>query len=464
MGRMKILSKTEGGLKFECSWLTACLFLMLLFTALNGYVDAIDYEYGATDFWQCTFLGEPVDVHGDMVKVALSLTSTEPSNLWDWPPHYQNFYEHNFYGHLEDIAKGRLTVYDHPPVTLLIFTGFLKGMLATGPVFMVTMIYIAAGMALGLVVWYFVTNWWERVFAFVVLGLGYPFLFALMRANLGSLIVGFTLAFFIYLTCNRRHWIIPSICLGIACSIRPNAVLLAPLLLCFGWRQSIMAGSIFLATTVILTAISYAALIQIYPGYSWQVFLEALDSYRRYYVIGPLGDGNNNSLYGAIKLLCGIFLIPPTPDFLQNMNWVIVIACAGLIAFVSYRHWRGRLPAYYFAFALTCLYVLASTIFATYHLLVLYAFILMAGRKAETAGSFPPWVLFMAVLVLIPKNYFYPFPGLSFEVILNPLILLVALVWILFMKFPAEMEPPVVSIAVEENAETKANRKRRRHH
>lgn len=437
------LTKEREGIKLECSWLTFSLFFTLFFTSFNGFIDSIDYEYGATDFWQCTFLGEPVDRHGDLVKSALSLASTPSFDIWDWSPHYQYFYDYPYYGKLGDVSTGRVTVFGITPLALLILTGTLQAILATGPSFVMVIYYMVAWLWLGFLCWYFIADYRERILAFVVLALGYPFMFMLTRASLGALIVGFALILYIYLACNQRNLIITALCLAIACNIRPNAVLLAPLLLCFGLRKSIGAFAIFFATAGIITASSYAIAVNIYPGYSWHVFFQALENYKNFYIIGGLGDGNNNAAYGAIKTIYNILLLDPSPKLLDTTNKFIFCACAGLIVFALYKFLQGRLPVYYFAFVITSLYILASTVFGTYHLLVLYAFILAAGCKPAKGGPYPPLLLLMSALVIIPKNYIYIFPNLSCEVILNPLILILSLSWILFFKLPAQGKPTV---------------------
>jgi hypothetical protein len=242
----KLFSSSPGEIKLECSWLVFGLVFILFFTSLNGFIDSIDYEYGATDFWQCTFLCDPGDRHADLIKDCISVVSSPPPDLLDWPPHYQEFYINNPYGKVEDVAHGRLTIFGVPPLTLLLAADVAKGILLMGPVFMVGLFYTISLLLLWSACWYFVVNPWERIFAFLVLALGYPFMVMLDRANIGSLVTGFSLIPYIYLCCNRRHLFIAAICLAIACNVRPNAVLLAPLFLCFGLHKSIGASALFL--------------------------------------------------------------------------------------------------------------------------------------------------------------------------------------------------------------------------
>ncbi len=432
--------RPQEGIKLEFTWLTFGLFFILFFTSLNGFVDSIDYEYGATDSWQCTFLGDPNDRHADLIKLSISTVSSPPPNLSEWPSHYLDFYTNNPYGNVGAVSRGRLTAFHSLPLALLVVTGIGNGILLTGPVFTTIVFYAVALTLLWLACWYFVSTSWERIFAFSVLALGYPFMVILSRANVGSLVAGFALIFYIYLCCNRRHLLIAGICLAVACNVRPNAVLLAPLFLCFGLRKSIGGVALFLLMAGAIASVCYAIAVKVYPGYSFSVFLQALDIYQSLYVFGSMGDGNNNSAYGALKVLYEMLLIGTSPRLLTAVNQFILLLGVGFIAFASYRFWRGLLPAYYFAFVITGVYILASTVIATYHMFVLYVFILAAGCKTAESGTFPSILVLMAALILIPKNYIYMFPGVSCEVILNPLILSICLGWILSRKFPVQTE------------------------
>jgi len=452
-----ILARTSEDVSLKCSWLTLSLLFIFICTLFNGFFDTIDVECGYTDFWQCTTLGEPVDLHADLIKSALSLASSQPPSLWDWSSHYQAFYLHSAYGKMEDVATGRVTVFGVPPFTLLLLTGTLQGILATGPVIMVSLYYTTSLILLGALCWCLVADLPTRLLAFVVLAFSYPFMLMLMRGNIGALITGGMLISYIYLACNKRHLVLACVCLAIACNIRPNTVILAPLLLCFGMRRAIWGSAFFLGLAGSIAVISYLSVTHLYPGYSFNIFLKALETYERLYVIGPFGNSNNNSAFGAVKLFCGMCLMNIRVDELRNYNTIILCLSAVMIGYATYRFWRGQLPAYHFAFVLTCLYILASAVFATYHLLVLYVFILAAGSKTVETGPFPVLLLFMATLVIVPKNYFYPFPNLSFEVILNPAILLICVIWVLWLRFPV----PDAGQVIGENSRTTPGRKRR---
>jgi hypothetical protein len=434
------ISATSDGIKLNCGWLTLGLFLIFLLTSFNGFFDSVSYEYGATDYWECTFLGDPSDRHADLIKGPISVAAAPIPNIKAWPPHYQKFYFFNPFGKMEDIPKGHLTLFVLPPLLLLIATALLQAVILVGPVLVAMAFYLGSLIALGLLCLYFIENRWERIFGFGVLALSYPFMSMLARANLGSALVGLLLVVSIYLACTQRSLLVVVICLAVACNIRPNVVLLSPLLLCFGLKRAVGASVSFLVVAGIIAAISYAIAVRLYPGYSLQVFLQALGNYKQLYMVGPGGDSGNNSAYGAIKALCNILDINLSSTSLDIINDMIVCGCILLIALGSYKLCLRRITSYYFAFLLVCLYILASTIFATYHLLVLCFFILTAGSESMREKLFSPWVFLMTILILIPKNYIFLFSNVSIEVILNPIILLVCVSRILFAGVDASTE------------------------
>jgi hypothetical protein len=435
------VSQTPKGVQLRFSWLTACLAFILFFTFFNGFINAVYVEYGPSCFAEATFLGEPADLHADLVKSGLSLATEAPRDLWAWPPHYQDFYLHNPYGKITDVDSGRVTVFGVTPLTLVFLSGTLHSVMTFGPSLVVYGFYFAAWLWLAGLCWYSVVNVRQRLAVFLVLALGYPFLFLLTRANIGAFPASIALLPYVYLCCGRRHLVLAAVCFAIACNIRPNAVLLTPLFLAFGFRRALLGASIWAILLLAIGGISYFAATQLVPGYSWQVMLKALSNYQAMYVVGAGGDGGNNSLYGAIKILFRIALIQVDGGFLLGLNKVILVGCGILIFVAAYQFWRGRLSVFAFAFAVTCLYVLGSTVFSIYHLLIFYPFVLMAGGREEMK-SFPPIILAFTALALIPKNYFFFFPNISCEVVLNPLILTGCVAWILFFKLPGEVPAP----------------------
>ncbi len=402
-----------------------------IFTFFSGFINAVNVENESPNFWECSFLGEPTDRHADLVKSTLALYSGPPLETWDWSPHYRTFYEHNYYGKMEDVPKGRLTPFSLPPLTLLIATGWLQEILWTGPLFVVATHYILACLLMGFLCWALIVDRKEQIFAFISLMLSYPFLIILTTGNYPALFVGVSLILYIYLACNRRHFIWTVVLLAIACNMRPNAILLAPLLLCFGLRKAIMASALLFVIGGAIALVSYEILTVIYPGYSLGIFLKALSIYYQLYVVGMMGDFNNSALYGTIKFLYRSLFLEQDPDVLMIINKSIGCVVVGFITWFSFKFWRGRIPAYHFALALVCLYILGSTVVAPYHLLVLYVFIFMAGSNPSGISTFPLLPVIVAVAVLIPKSYFFFYPAISCEGILNALVLSVGFVWIL---------------------------------
>lgn len=425
------LSATSRGMNFKLSWLSLGLLALAFFTFFNGFLNSVNVEYDAIYVFECTYLGDPTDRHADIIKTSLSLATEPPPGLDYWSPHYQKFYLRNAYGTLADVSRGRITVFGLPPLSLLIENGVLRGLQTIGPEAVVGFYYFGAWLWLGVLCWSFVPNRKECVVAFIVLALSYPFMLALSRGNVFALITAGGLISYIYFCCVRRHLLLAAFCLALACNIRPNALLMAPLLLSFGLRRAALGWAFFFLVSAGIGGVAYFVESAVEPGYSYSVFKEAISTYYRLYVIGPGGDSNNASAYGALKLIYRVISVDPSPDVLAWMNTSITGLICLAIGWASFLFWRGRMTIFYFGFVLTALYAMGTSIFSPYHLVVFFVFTLMAGVVGTGKESYPPALVLVAVALLIPKSYFFIFPNLSCEGLINPLIFAISVGWIL---------------------------------
>lgn len=429
---------TNDKVRLELSWLTLSLLFILFFTMVNGFFNAVEFEYSATNPWQHTFLFYPKegknDLHADLIASGLSFPPYPQLNVSTWPALYARYYFQNDYMGIEGVAQKKITALGLPPITILCMLIVKRGIILMGPVAVIAIFYAITLALFWLTCSYFIKDKWKRLFAFTVLTLSYPGLAILSRGNVGALPTGLLLIFYIYLACTQQRPLLAALCLAIACDFRPNALFLAPLLLCFGFRKSLFPAAVCLGVAALVSVTCHVIDVALYPGYSFQVSQQALTNYSRLYVFGPLGDAYNNSLFGAVKALYNLGVDRPNPAFLLLVNLLVLFGCGVLILYSSLLFFTKKLSSYPFAFVLVALYVLGTSIFGSYHLIIFFAFILATGRESSLRASPAPLLLFLSALMLIPKNYFFFTENVSYEVVLNPLILFLSVSWVLCMS------------------------------
>jgi hypothetical protein len=411
---------------------------------------------------QGTFLGDPQDIHADLIEFALSCPPFTKIDVSSWSSTYQEYANHNNY-HSFDLSHtppvdlsspsalhaGWLGLRKHQPVAVLTELHATPLMLAIGlatkrlilfwgPDSTVLLHYALALLSLGATCLVILRDEGSRLLAFVTLSLSFPFLLILDRGNQGALITGISLIFFVYLACTSERYILAALLLALACNIRPNALLLAPLLFCFGPRR-------FTGSFVVLTGAGGACLLLaykfdqfLYPGYHWAVFTQALHTYFRVYVLGAAGNADNNSAFGAFK---AIYLFPDeTNDPLHYHLFDLVSkAFGGIFLLLTVWAWIlfacKKLSRFEFAYISLAAYVLDSAVFATYHLFVFAIFPLLLCRDRDTRNFGPAdqLILFSSVFILIPKNYLL-IRSISADVVLNPLALLAGALLVLLWQ------------------------------
>ncbi len=401
---------------------------ILFFTACNGLFDALNIEYGGQ---HSTFLAPAEDRHADLIKAALSFPPLGPDFVAGRDDRYRPFYVDNPYKGLEGPARGNLTALQIPPFMILVMLLLKRLILWLGPVEVVRLYYIIALECLAFIAYQFGRGFWRSVFTFIVLGLSYPFLMILCRGNSGALVTSIGLLVFIYEVLIGKRIVVAALCFALAFNCRPNVLLLAPLFLTFGWRRGLNSFLIFsLASTVVYFG-SYAIDLRLYPGYNSGVFHQALRVYYRICILNGLASYFNNSGYGAIWPLIHWQRLPQDVKDISLIKAQLGISALAVatVGIFSIYYLLKRIDKYEYAFALSSLYILGSTIVATYHLFFLAVFVLVLSLPTFKIDYTRRQYLIVAaaIFMLVPKNYVFH-KGLSFEVILNPLVLSLALI------------------------------------
>lgn len=428
----------------------ACWLLALGF-ALNAGYAALHYSFG---FGEAYFLAGPEDRFADLVKVALSFKDytawlAATSEFQAWPAVYKDYLLHNPYRGIEGLATGRLTHMHHPPLSQLSFTLcamlIALGKSATGVLWLWFGLYAAGVAWLAKTYRKCMTGKRPSVVHLLILCFAsYPALLVFARGNYHAGFSSILIAVFLVSCFGQRKVSWPAIlALALAMNFRPVAlvfVLAIPLVV--GWRRSVVPvlAAIALAGAILLAAL--AAESAIYPDYGLHSFLQGLDNYRKLYIVGPNGDAGNASLWALIK---NGARMSGTLAFYHDELYRLFIALSIFAIFLSWRSLQaGTNPAQAGPLVLVALYVLLSPVCAEYHLLVCVAPLAILSLQQNAAPLEAKVVFWASVLMLVPKNYIFV-DGLSVQTLLNPLVLLIAL---LLLQPARQAEPEKNSGAI----------------
>jgi len=410
-------------LHLTCDLYPAVLIVIFLLTAINGFYNSLNTEYGRA---HTTFLFTPGDRHGDLLKAALSFPPDRPIAHPEQIP--STLLSHPYQG-LSGVDQGKLTDLHAPPLDILYFLGVKQLLIRFGPTRVIELYYALSLIA---VVWLaakFSRNLREGFLVGGVLLLSYPFLMVLSRGNAPALLTSLALIFCIYELLVRRRGIAAALAFALAFNCRPNILLLAPIFLVLEWRALLRAALVFGIAAPLLFGVSYLLSIHLYEGYNFAVFQKALAIYYQKYVLGILGEPYNNSLYGVFHPLVTMLNLQPGAQdrALHLLLWMITFGAALSILGFACLYLRRQIDAYAYIFAIGSLYVLGSSVLATYHLFFLFIFILLlAIPKAFDAKAdirdVHLWIIGTTAFLLVPKDYLFHH-GISFEIIANPLVL-----------------------------------------
>jgi hypothetical protein len=261
----------------------------------------------------------------------------------------------------------------------------------------------------------------------------YPFLFALQRGNLFSVITSLGIIFFTLTILKNKNIFFGLLCLAIAINIRPNAFFFLPILLLMPNHRWLIRLLVLLALTATIFILSYLIDSLVYPDYSLINFIKGLSIYHSISVIGAGGDSYNSSIFYLMK-------------FLFNYSWflefiglfsgflILVIAVLGYL--------KKLIDSTSFIFILCASYMCGTSVFADYHLLIFMLPIVIICSNVEKISplraslkdlSQPSWIIyFTCIFILSPKNYIFNQSGISIFVLLNPLMAIVGISLVFF--------------------------------
>ena len=436
--------KLEGGtVAIRAPVYLIALAVILFFTGLNAIYNVLNVEYRGN---HSSFLPGPWDRDGDLIKAALSFPPY-PTGSTPEIDRYLAMYAANPFEKLGGVGRGEISSLHITPLMIVSLLAIKQAILQWGPDRVVYFYILFALACVAHIVLEFRGSYWGAALAFLCLGLSFPFLMIVCTGNYGSLLGGLCLIFFLYEIIAGQRAMLAGLLLALAVNLHPNAVLLAPLMLVFDFRVAIRAAFFSAVFAIALFSVSALLAEHFYPGYNLAVFQQALHVYYQVYVIdGHGGREYNNSFFGAVWPLVEAFHLPvkSTIRVLGALQTGILMATALLIFTSAFYYLKHLIDRYEYAFAISSLYILASTIFATYHLFFLFIFILIfAGRSfASEPGRRHYAILGITVFVLAPKFFAYFF-DVPLQVFVNPLVLVFGVSLILLghndTKMPREI-------------------------
>ena len=284
---------------------------------------------------------------------------------------------------------------------------------------------------------YFIKDYLNDNYLFIVtlcaFLLSYPFIFSITRGNIGSGIVGATLIIAILLSIDRSHPLLAAVLIGIAINVKPNAIIFLGIFFFTYSIKSFLKYSILgLFTAALIFYIFLYPSTYIYPDYNIETFFASLQNYYKIYIIDDSGLAYGSSALGAIKLIYKIAHV-------QVSKWaglfIVFFSITALIVSAllnKLKHLSDKAGL----FILCVSYIISSGVFADYHLLVLFSFILLYTRNinyGKELNFIDMIILTSTIATLIPKNhFFYNNSEISYQVILNPLILIFSILLIIY--------------------------------
>ena len=420
---------TYKNLNFRNNILPISLLGIFLLTSFNSIFNSFSVALGGS-VNSTTFLMPPFDLFGDYFKAVFSFDSNSllRFNLkyFDKLSNVLNEYLQNNNYKTINAVTGMPSNLNGMPLSTAYYALNLRAMTVINPLvlYVVNILFILT--LICLVINELIVRPRDKLFLLFAIALSYPFLFFLVRGHLFSWFT--TLSLFAYLVAlKNKHLNMALFFLAIACNFRPNAIIFFSLLLLViqnniiisGFKSFIKFGAIF----IVIFIPSLVIANYFYAPYTFINFTQAVANYHSNYVLGNAGLAYGSSLHGLIKV---IFLNSNNNEVLILIFTFICVCLAGFFYIKKY------LNGLSFIFIISSFYCLATSVFADYYLGIFFLpliFICMMTSQEKNISTVNIVQIFSCILLLSPKNYLYFSSGISYQVLINPLILCCALVW-----------------------------------
>jgi hypothetical protein len=422
--RVNLPRKNDDSMAFNIRQLVIFIALM---TFANSLFNSLASENGY-GYPYATFLAFPQDKYGDLIKYPLSFPGAPFQGVDGWAPLYQKYLNHNDYLGIEAFFQpGKVSNLQGPPL-VIVLTLILRWIIwMTNPSF--TIYFFIFATTIPLVA--FMAALYKRVaWYWLTLGLliSYPFLFMITRGNYGSAIPSIVLIFSMVNCLRKKYPLLTAFLIAIAINMRPNSAIFICLLFTYGSFFNTFRYVLYCVLFAFLTAItSYCTAHWLYPDYTFNNMILGLEQYYKLYVIDGLGLSYGSSFWGILQCLHFGW---PAFD-ISHLDKILILVCLIIAAFALALFRRHLITPENFIMLVCLDYCLfSSPVFADYHLLCLFGMLLLWALKEDSnLGADATWMEKVGIcLLLSPKNYLF-FGTVSAQVVLNPEILLLLIIY-----------------------------------
>ena len=396
----------------------------------NGLFNSLAVSYGIVDIQLISMMFYPHDLHADLIKYILSFSVYDPSLVDNWKEIYLNYFKGNDHRPNGIVNDTGLPFY----VLLSLLLNILA--FATTPSFVVIVFYLFIATTIPLVIQYITKDIKKTLILSLFVFLSYITFFILTRGHVFSYISSILIILFSssFLLETKTKISIQILVFTILVIARPNAIIFGALFFSYGFKNGLKYLVISLSV-ITLEWLFIVELIQLkiknYTALSF--FTEFSVYYANKYVYTSAGSWFNNSLFGGLRWVLTLLSVDLSEYQAKLLNYFSILTSLSLMFISLVLFLFKRINVFYFLYIISSLYVLASSVFTTYHLLFFYCFLLLISTKSNFGNKYADLVIVIAsVIVLSPKNYFFN-NAVSVESFINPTILFLSTLYV-FVK------------------------------
>lgn len=403
------------------------ILIIVLATLLQGYYNALIVGYSELTalgqiYPRWTFLFRPEDLHADLLKYSMSFL--KPGlDVSSWPEIYQKFYLSNPY-------TSSPTANVNFPGYSLVGLSVSKLIASIGPSHTVTIFYSAVFFATTLLVYSFCKNIKRAVLISLLMMTSYVLVFILSRGHIYSYITGLLGIYIIRMSIEKndpRKAILP---LAIIFQFYSPLAILGLLIFTNGLSLKKFAyASLSAVLAIVIFITSFHFLETVSVGFTLKNFVTTFFSFSK-----NLTDVESHFLNFNNSASSAIYLIASHTGFSSGALKSIFLAVSVLsLVFSFILFLQKKLDPFVFSFTIISLMILNVPVFATYHLLVFYFYILFPISGEVLDDMRKTLITMTVVCLLVPKNYLY-FGSISLETVINPVLLLISVFVVLSMS------------------------------
>lgn len=401
-----------------------CIFIM---TGLNAIFNSIAFSLGY-GYPYASFLFDPSDRFADYFKVIFSLPGASDLQIGG-SSLLRGYLDNNPYGDVKALTNGTLTNLHLPPLVTLIALSNLKLMHFISPWYVFCAIFFSGAVLIYALVKKIARSTLDSVLLFASLLLCYPTLFMITRGHIYSGMTALALSIFLLCAYQNNKRFLAILLLAIAVNLKPNAIIFIFALGLPGLKNIKMDVLVFACLAACIGATSYLLANAALPDYTPENWLKAVSIYHDLYVVHNAGLAYGSSLFGPLKILFGY------SKFIEIVP--LALACL-IIIFGTIQFHTKKISKISYIFILCASYVYGSAVFADYHLLIFITPLICLYMESGISPynthrpiffSDPSIIFVSSILLLTPKCYMYK-GNASDQVLLNPLILVAACLFI----------------------------------